>query len=82
MGPYLPKEAFTVQEALDSFTKTAAFSSFDEKNKGQILPGMLADFVILGENPFQAAPNAIKDIQVLATVLEGCPVFTAPGSPV
>ena len=82
MGPYLPKEAFTVQEALDSFTKTAAFSSFDEKNKGQILPGMLADFVILGENPFLAAPEALKDIPILSTVLEGRPVFTAPGSPV
>ena len=82
MGPYLPREAFTVQEALDSFTKTAAFSSFDEKNKGQILPGMLADFVILGENPFQAAPETLKDIPILATILEGRPVFTAPGSPV
>ena len=56
-GPYLPGEAFTVQEALDSFTKMGAKASFEEATKGEIKPGMLADFVILGENPFATAPT-------------------------
>ena len=54
-GPYLPAEAFTMQEALDSFTKMGTKASFEETIKGQIIPGMLADFVVLGENPFETA---------------------------
>lgn len=74
-GPYLPAEAFTVQEALDSFTRMGAKASFEEAIKGQIQPGMLADFVILGENPFEANPDKLKDIPILATYLGGKPVY-------
>ena len=75
LGPYLPEEAFTVQEALDSYTKASAYASFDEEKKGQILPGMLADFVILGENPFEVSEKALKDIPVLAAYLGGKQVY-------
>ena len=74
-GPYLPEEAFTVQEALDSYTKAGAYASFEEAVKGQILPGMLADFVVLGQNPFEAAHASIKDIPVLETYLSGNRVY-------
>ena len=74
-GPYLPEEAFTVQEALDSFTKAGAFASFEEEIKGQIVPGMLADFVVLGGNPFETDERAIKDIPVLQTYIGGRKVF-------
>lgn len=70
-APYLPDQAFTVKEALDSFTKAGAWASFEENIKGQIQPGMLADFVILGGNPFRASPDKIKDIPVLQTWLDG-----------
>lgn len=75
LGPYLPEEAFTVQEALDSYTKASAYASFDEEKKGQILPGMLADFVILGKNPFEVSEKALKDIPVLAAYLGGKQVY-------
>ena len=75
-GPYLPHEAFTVQEALDSFTKAGAKASFEEAIKGTIAPGMLADFVVLGENPFETAPEKLKDIPIVATYLGGKPVFS------
>jgi len=74
-GPYLPQEAFTVQEALDSFTKMGAYASFEETIKGEIKPGMLADFVVLGEDPFAADPQSIKDIPVVATYLGGKQVY-------
>lgn len=74
-GPYLPEEAFSVQEALDSFTKIGAYASFEEQSKGQVLPGMKADFVILGENPFAVSSDRLKDIPVLQTVLAGKTVF-------
>ena len=74
---YLPEEAFTVQEALDSFTSGGAFASFEENRKGYILPGMLADFVVLGEDPFRVPAEIIGSIPVVATYLGGQPVFTA-----
>lgn len=73
--PYLPHEAFTVEEAIDSFTRNAARSSFDEDRKGRIAAGMLADFVLLSEDPFAADPETIKDIKVLGTWLGGRKVF-------
>ena len=75
VGPYLPQEAFTVQEALDSFTKAGAYASFEESVKGEIKPGMLADFVVLGDNPFEVKPQTIKDIPIIATYLSGKQVF-------
>lgn len=76
VGPYLPEEGFTVQEALDSFTKAGARGSFEEKVKGQIAPGMLADFVVLDGNPFETEPACIKDIPVLMTFMAGEKVFS------
>ena len=74
-GPYLPDEAFTVQEAIDSFTRGGAYASFEEKERGQIKPGMPADFVILGKNPFETEMEKIKDIPVLGTYLCGVRVY-------
>lgn len=66
-GPYLPEQAFSVQEALDSFTWRGAEASFEEKIKGRIAPGFLADFTVLAENPFETAPRRLH-----AIVVEGC----------
>ena len=74
-GPYLPEQAFTVQEAIDSYTWRGAEASFEEKEKGRILPGQLADFVVLGEDPFTAEPDDIHRIQVLETWLGGVCAF-------
>lgn len=70
-APYRPEEALTVGEAIDSFTKDAAYASFEENVKGCIKAGMLADFVILGGNPFEADPDTLHDIPVLETWLGG-----------
>lgn len=76
-GPYLQEQAFTVQEALDTFTKDAAYASFEEHFKGCIQPDMVADFVILGENPFETDSSELKDIPILQTVLAGKTVYHA-----
>lgn len=76
VAPYLPEEAFTVQEALDSFTSGGAYASFEELRKGKILPGMLADFVLLDANPFSEKVSNIRNISVLETYLAGKKVFT------
>ena len=74
-GPYLPQQAFTVGQALDSFTSWGAYASFEEHIKGKIQPGRLADFVVLGENPFEVPANQIKDIPIAATYLGGRKIF-------
>ena len=76
-GPYLPQEAFTVQEALDSFTIRGAEASFEEDQKGLIREGYLADFVVLGGNPFETEPREIHRIPILATYLGGRCVYQA-----
>lgn len=76
LGPYLPDEAFTVKEALDSYTIESAKASFEENVKGLIKPGYMADFVVLGNDPFKVDVNTIKDIPVCATYLGGKEVYS------
>ena len=75
--PYLPHEAFSVQEALDSYTSGGAYASFEDHIKGKIAPGMLADFVVLGADPFDTDPARIQNIPVRATYVGGKKVFEA-----
>lgn len=70
-GPYLPEEAFTIREALDSFTIRSAEASFEEDVKGRIAPGYLADFTVLAENPFAVSERKIHEIKVQGVYLGG-----------
>lgn len=76
LGPYLPEQAFTVQEAIDSYTIESAKASFEEDVKGLIKPGYMADFVVLGENPFNVDVNTLKDIPICATYLNGKQIYS------
>lgn len=75
VGPYLPEQSFTVQEALDSYTLAGARASFEEETKGRIAPGMLADFVILGQNPFAVEAEKIREIPVEEVYVGGVKVW-------
>ena len=75
VAAYLPEEAFTVQEALDSFTSAGAYASFEEHRKGRILPGMLADFVVLERNPFLVKLPEISHISILETYINGNRIY-------
>lgn len=58
-----------VLEALKGVTINAAYQGFEERHKGSITPGKLADFVVLEENPLTVEPLHIKDIVVAATIV-------------
>ncbi len=75
-GPYLPQEAFTVREALDSFTIRGAESSFEEYWKGRIAPGYIADFTVLERSPFAADARELHTIAVRACYLGGSCVYS------
>ncbi len=76
-GPYLPEQAFTVREALDSFTVQGAYASFEEDVKGRIAPGYLADFTVLQQDPFEVPPEELHKIRVLSCFLGGEKVYGA-----
>lgn len=76
-GPYLPDQAFSVAEALDSFTVNGADASFEENKKGCIEKGFLADFVIWDADPFETDPRKIHNISPKATFIGGRCVYEA-----
>lgn len=72
---YGPQQRTTIEQALSVWTIRGAFASFEEKVKGSIEPGKLADFVVLAADPVHADPLTIKDIPVEQTVIGGKTVY-------
>ena len=64
-------ERVTRMEALAMFTRTAAWSAFEEKDKGTIEPGKLADLVVLNGNPLTVPADRIADITVKMVFVGG-----------
>lgn len=61
----------TVEEAIRINSLNGAYASFEEKIKGSIAAGKLADFVILEKDPHDVDPDTIKDIKIARTVVGG-----------
>lgn len=68
-------QRISVAEALRICTVHGAYASFEENIKGSLTPGKLADFVLLAGDPHETDPDAIKEIQVVATYLGGTATF-------
>lgn len=66
-----------VEEAIKVWTLDGAYATFEEKIKGSITPGKLADFVVLRKDPRKVDSNAIKDIVVDSTYVGGERVWQA-----
>ncbi len=73
---WVPEQKINVEQALIAYTKNAAFSSFDEKIKGTLEKGKLADFVVLNEDLTTIKPEKIKNVIVLQTYVGGKMVFS------
>jgi predicted amidohydrolase YtcJ len=74
---YGGNQRVSVDEAIKVWTLAGAYATFEEKTKGSIEPGKLADFVVLQKDPRKVAPDTIKDILIQATYLGGEKVFSA-----
>jgi predicted amidohydrolase YtcJ len=70
-------QRISVDEALAVNTINGAWATHEEGRKGSISAGKLADFVILADDPHTVAPERIKDIQVVRTVVGGDMVYQA-----
>ncbi len=68
---YAPAEALTVAEALEAYTYGSAYVAQEEHYKGRLRRGMLADFVVLKDNPMEVDAMSIRDIKVVATYCGG-----------
>ena len=65
-------------EAISAYTAGSAYAEFQEKEKGTLSPGRLADLVILGEDVFAIAPERIREVRVALTMVGGRVVYRAP----
>jgi predicted amidohydrolase YtcJ len=70
-----PDERVSVEAAIRSVTRNAAFACHSEKEVGSLEPGKLADLVILEEDPRKVEPTTIPDIQISETWMNGSRVF-------
>src|SRR5437763_2602854 len=75
---WIPEEKITLSEAIEAYTMGAAFAEFQEREKGSISPGTLADMVILTDNIFELKPEAIRNAKVKTTILGGKVVYGEP----
>jgi predicted amidohydrolase YtcJ len=66
-----------VAEALQINTLNGAYASHEEHIKGSIVPGKLADYVVLSEDPHTIPSDRIKDVKVVRTVTGGATVYEA-----
>ena len=66
-----PEQALTRKQALRLYTLNNAYLSFEEKEKGSIEAGKLADFVVLDRDILRVELDKVKDTQVLQTYLDG-----------
>jgi predicted amidohydrolase YtcJ len=72
---YGPSEAISREEALRLYTTSAAHYTFEEKVKGSIEAGKLADLVVLSADPLTVPEEGIKDIHALTTIVAGKVVY-------
>jgi predicted amidohydrolase YtcJ len=74
---YFPEERLTMDQAIHAYTVGSAFAQFEEKEKGKIIEGMLADFVVLDRDITAVSPEKLLGTKVLRTVVGGKTVYEA-----
>jgi predicted amidohydrolase YtcJ len=76
---WFPEQKLTVAEAVEAYTMGSAYAEFQEKDKGSITPGKLADFVLLSDDVFTIDPVKIREVKILTTWVGGKIVWDAAG---
>jgi len=76
-GGWYPEQRMTLEEALRGYTIEAAYAEFEEKNKGSIEQGKLADLIVISKDPTKIAPSELLRITVLKTFVNGKLVYSS-----
>ncbi len=74
-GGWIPEQRITVAQAVHAYTMGSAFAEHQERVKGSIEPGKLADLVVLSDDIFTMAPEAIEKTKVDLTIFDGRVVY-------
>jgi predicted amidohydrolase YtcJ len=74
-SPDDPDQTLTLEEVLIGYTRDAAYSEFQEHQKGKLKAGYLADMVLLSENIFETAPDEIQHVKPILTMANGKIVY-------
>ncbi len=74
---YFPEQRLTMDQAIAAYTTGSAYAEFEEKEKGKIIAGMLADFVVLDRDLTASSPEKLLGTKVLRTVVGGRTVYEA-----
>ena len=72
---YFPEQKLSMDQAVAAYTTGAAFAEFEEKQKGKLVPGMLADFVVLDQDVTAVPAEKMLATKVLRTVVGGKTVY-------
>ena len=70
-NPMMEDQKVSVKEAIKMFTVNAAYSAFEENEKGTLEVGKLADLVVLSDDPFKVPPKELNKIKVEKVFVEG-----------
>jgi predicted amidohydrolase YtcJ len=73
-----PDQAVTVEQALHAATVAPAWLAGDERRRGRLLPGYLADLVVLDRDPVTRPPEELVELEVVATMVGGRWVHNPP----
>jgi predicted amidohydrolase YtcJ len=72
---WIPEQKIKLEEAIYAYTAGSAYAEFQEKSKGTITPGKLADLVLLDRDIFAIAPTDLDRIKVALTLVDGQVVY-------
>ncbi|MCB9882696.1 MAG: amidohydrolase [Planctomycetes bacterium] len=75
---WIPEQRITVQQAITAYTTGGAYAARMEDRLGKLVPGYLADLVVLDSDPFSIEPSKIIDVRVDVTIVEGRVVYERP----
>jgi predicted amidohydrolase YtcJ len=70
-GGWHPEERVSLREALDMFTRGAAFAAFEEQDRGSIEVGKRADFTVVGRDVTELPAEEILKTEVVMTIVGG-----------
>jgi hypothetical protein len=79
-GGWYPDERVSFEQALDAYTRGAAYAGFAEEKIGSLENGKWADFVIVDRDPTKVNPQELAKTQVLETWVGGKKVWSAPNA--
>jgi len=74
---WFPQQKLSIAEAVEAYTMGSAYAEFQEKDKGSITPGKLADMVLLSDDVFAIDPVKIREVKTLTTWVGGQIVWDA-----